>query len=169
MAGFTESGITLEFDDFWFRFQGSKVFSGITGIGNKEMDACYRDRNDKIFYAIELKDYSGIGSIDKSNVQQRICNIIKKSIDTLQMLLSVKFRNSFGEALETEFNTDFLLTNLPVRLITIINVSPSNEMMVNALQTKCMSLLKPYSKIWDNVSFSIVTYRQAKKFLSFVK
>jgi len=42
MAGFTESGIALDFpSDSWFRFQQSKPYSDVSGFGFKEMDACY--------------------------------------------------------------------------------------------------------------------------------
>ena len=72
MAGFTESGITLDFpSESWFRLQQSKPYSDVSGFGFKEMDACFietQDDGSKIFFAIELKDFTETSSLAEDNM-----------------------------------------------------------------------------------------------------
>ena len=75
MAGFTESGITLDFDkETWFRFQQSEPYCRVSGFGFKEMEACYVDEMPeglRRFYAIELKDFSETNSLAEENMTKR--------------------------------------------------------------------------------------------------
>ena len=79
MAGFTESGITLDFPtDNWFRFEKTEPHKSISCFNFKEMDACWIDYADGKFYAIELKDYTATGSLEPANTADRKWNITKK-------------------------------------------------------------------------------------------
>ena len=56
------------------------------------------------FYAIELKDYtSGNLGITSSD---RIWDISKKVVDTIQMFMSARFQQPFGVRLESEKSVD---------------------------------------------------------------
>lgn len=120
MAGFTESGITLNFPtDSWFRFEASKPYSDISGFSFKEMDACWLDDEHRVFYAIELKEYTAAGSLSAENAQARKWEIVKKSVDAMQMLLSAKYQNAFGKRLEEEKGVDLHCAPLTFKFITI--------------------------------------------------
>lgn len=170
MAGFTESGITLDFPtDSWFRFEGTKPHSDISCFGFKEMDACWVDEEQGVFYAIELKDYTETGSLGDDNAAKRKWNIAKKVVDTMQMFLSAKYQNTFGKELESEKRIDLHSTCRETRFITIINVPESSKDYMGAFKDSCLSILKGYAKVWDNTRIIVMSYEQAKRKLPFVK
>lgn len=87
MNGFTESGITLDFPtNKWFRFEKTDFYRTISGNHFKEIDACWLDVDNNIFYLIELKDYTSTNISEQ--VEMRINNLWKKSVDSLQMINS---------------------------------------------------------------------------------
>ncbi len=173
MNGFSESGITLEFaGGMWFRFQQSRPYSDVSGLGFKEMDACYvSSLNDgsKLFYAIELKDYTEMGSLSGENVSKRVWDIAKKTVDTLQMFLSAKYQQCFGMELESAKNIDLHSDISKAVFVTIVNVKPENVMMLQTLKDKCLNKLAAYSKVWDDISITLMTKEQAQKRFDFVK
>lgn len=173
MAGFTESGITLDFDkETWFRFQQSEPYCRVSGFGFKEMDACYVDEMPeglRRFYAIELKDFSETNSLAEENMTKRIWDIVKKNVDTLQMILSAKYQNQFGIDLEKTKGIDLHTNMKEAFLLTIVNVKPENVMMLHALKDKCLDKLRPYSKVWDGIKIVLMTKEHAQKYLAFVK
>ncbi|MBO5628275.1 MAG: hypothetical protein J5965_04265 [Aeriscardovia sp.] len=173
MAGFSESGIDLDFTSgTWFRFQESEPYSSVSGFGFKEMDACYleiRQDGSKVFYAIELKDFTEAESLTEDTMSKRIWNIVKKNVDTLQMFLSARYQHSFGKALEREKNIDLHTDLSKVFFLTIVNVKPENAQMVQTLKDKCLGKLCAYSKVWDSISFTLMTKEQAQNRYTFVK
>jgi hypothetical protein len=59
MPGFTESNITLNFPDAnFFRFATCEGYTALSGNHFKEMDACWFDAKENLFWLIELKDFS---------------------------------------------------------------------------------------------------------------
>ena len=173
MAGFTESGTTLEFpSENWFRFQQSKPYCDVSGFGFKEMDACFLETKGdgtKVFYAIELKDFTETNSLEESNMTKRIWDIVKKNVDTLQMYLSAKYQQQFGIELENVKSVD-LHTNMDRAIfVTIVNVKPENVQLLQALKDKCQSKLCAYSRVWDGVVFTLMSGEQAKRRFTFVK
>lgn len=100
MAGFTESGITLDFPtDSWFRLEKTEPHKSISCFHFKEMDICWVDYEHQKFYAIELKDYTAAGSLESANAADRKWKITKKVVDTMQMFLSAKYQNTFGQVI----------------------------------------------------------------------
>ena len=171
MAGFTESGITLDFPtQDWFRFEKSQPYAGISGYHYKELDACWvKDMNTgyAIFYAIELKDYTSC-SIDSS--KERIFDIVKKMVDTIQMFLSARYQNEFGQELEHEKHVNLHDGLSCAQFITIVKIHQENAPLFQALKDECLRHLKGYGKVWDNIQFHILTYTQAQRYFSeFVK
>lgn len=173
MAGFSESGIDLDFTSgAWFRFQKSEPYSNISGFGFKEMDACYLEfgsDGSKVFYAIELKDFTEAGSLAEENMTKRIWDIVKKNVDTLQMFMSARHQHTFGKALESEKNVDLHTGLSKVFFLTIVNVKPENALMVQTLKDKCLGKLCAYSRVWDGISFTLMTKEQAQKRYHFVR
>lgn len=170
MAGFIESGITLDFPtEDWFRFERTEPHKSISCFNFKEMDACWIDYEDKKFYAIELKDYTATGSLELANSANRKWNITKKVIDTMQMFLAAKYQSAFGQILESEKNVDLHSSCLEAYFITIINVAESSKGYMGAFKDDCLKTLKGYTKVWDNAHVTVMTYEQAKQRLPFVK
>ena len=136
------------------------------------MDAsylCQGPDGQRIFYAIELKDFSEAESLADDNMSKRIWDIVKKSVDTLQMFMSAKYQQSFGLALEKEKNVDLHAGVSKAVFVTIVNTKQENTLMVQTLKDKCLNKLKAYSKVWDNVSFTLMTKEQARKCFDFIK
>ena len=169
MAGFTESGITLDFPtDNWFRFEKTEPHKSISCFNFKEMDACWIDYADGKFYAIELKDYTATGSLEPANTADRKWNITKKVVDTMQMFLAAKYQNTFGQTLENEKNVDLHSSCLEDYFITIINVADSSKGYIGAFKDNCLEALRGYTKVWDNAHVIVMTYEQARRKLPFV-
>lgn len=171
MAGFTESGITLDFPTpDWFRFEKSQPYAGISGFHYKEMDACWvKDMNTDhaIFYAIELKDYTSC-STDSS--KERVWDIVKKVVDTIQMFLSAYYQNKFGQDLEHEKHVNLHSGILCAHFITIVKIHRKNTPFFQVLKDECLRHLKGYGKVWDNIQIHILTQAQGQKYFSqFVK
>jgi len=170
MAGFTESGITLEFStESWFRFEKAEPYKSVSCFCFKEMDACWVDYTDKKFYAIELKDYTRAGSLEAGNVEKRISNIVKKVVDSMQMFLSAKYQNAFGKELERRNKVDLHSDYLEVWFITIVNIDNSSKVDLAGFKDKCVNTLQAYTKVWDHVHITLMTYNQAKLRFPFVK
>lgn len=97
MAGFRESGVELDFPNGkWFRFCDLPSYRKLSGYNFKEVDACWQPESRELFYLIELKDYSTGNALTKKNVESRIDEIVKKSVNSLQMTLSMIFQTQYG-------------------------------------------------------------------------
>lgn len=172
MAGFTESNITLDFPSpHWFRFEHSLPYSEVSAFHYKEMDACWvknMGTDTAEFFAIELKDYTN-GNISTTS-SERVWDIVKKVVDTIQMYLSARWQQPFGQRLENEKSVDLHTGIHAAKFITIVDVAPSDTMLFQALKDSCMNRLKGYTKVWDGIQVHIVTKQQAQRhFAEFVK
>lgn len=172
MAGFTESNITLDFPTSdWFRFEKSKPYISISGFHFKEMDACWLKNMGSAqfeFYAIELKDYRSA----KLNeiVDNRIWDIVKKVVDTIQMYMSARYQNQFGECLETEKHVDLHTGVVRALFLTIVDIKPEDSLLFSVMKDECLNRLKGYKTIWDDIEIHILTKSQAQNYYSeFVK
>ena len=173
MANLVESGITLDFPTAdWFRFEKKEPYKSLSGDGFKEMDACWctTDSDVNVIYAIELKDYSAVNALEPNNVNDRKYDIVKKCVDSLQMLLAARYQTEFGKELEAEYGVDMHTTPIRYHLLTIVNITSDKAPMMNTLKDECLKLLKPYRDVWGDVSAHVMTYEQAKRHFSiFVK
>lgn len=172
MSGFTESNITLDFPStgVWFRFQQSEPYASLSGNSFKEMDACWVDDSNptsRVVYGIELKDYTSAGSL--GNSQNRVWNVVKKTVDTLQMLLSAKYQNTFGQSLESSKGVDLHTNISSLFLITIVDISASDIPLFSAFKDECRSRLRPYGVVWDSIHVIFLTKDQARQHFPFVK
>lgn len=103
MNGFTESGITLNFPtNTWFRLQDCKTYKDNSGYHFKEMDACWLDAENSIFYLIELKDFTNASLENQQNIEQRVRDMVKKSIDSLQMINATLLSTKKGIQFQSE-------------------------------------------------------------------
>lgn len=99
-----EGSFTLNFPDSnYFRFESCQGYKDIQD-NFKEMDACWYDIANDILYLIELKDWKDGKLVEENDpnfsVQQiqemkrgisqyHIHNLVKKSIDSVSMIMSV--------------------------------------------------------------------------------
>ena len=131
----TESNITLNFpDDNYFRFENCQGYKDIQN-NFKEMDACWYDQAKDILYIIELKDWHDgkLKEENDPNVSQeviaenkkgiskyRINVLLKKSIDSLSMFLSILLDKQYASKIQSCM--PFSITNVTkIKLLSIIN------------------------------------------------
>ena len=172
MAGFSESNITLDFPTpHWFRFEKSKPYDSISAYHFKEMDACWvKDlglgRSE--FYAIELKDYRSSHFGEKAEI--RVWDIVKKVVDTIQMIMSARHQYPFGISLETEKNIDLHTGIVKSFFLTIVDIRPEDSFLFTVMKDECLNRLKGYKSVWTGIEIHILTKDQAQKHYSeFVK
>lgn len=172
MAGFTESNITLDFPTAkWFRFEKSEPYAQLSGFGFKVMDACwYEDtgENKDNFYAIELKDYRVATIVVDNTVAARKYNLVKKTVDTMQMLLAAKYQTLFGVTLEREKGIDMHSRPIEYFFVVIICEKAENSLLLQSLKDECVKALKPYMHVWGKSHFLLMTDEQAKRHFNFV-
>ena len=111
----SESEITLNFpDNNFFRFEGCKGYKDIQH-NFKEMDACWYEQEKDILYIIELKNWQNndldeesnpnissekIAEIKKNITQYRINNLLKKSIDSVSMFMSILLERPYSSNIQ---------------------------------------------------------------------
>lgn len=166
---YTESGITLDFpDNNYFCFENCDVYRKYSGNHFKEMDACWIDVKHKIFYIIELKDHSGADLDNKETKNAIVWKLIKKTIDSYTMLLSVLLPTP--KSLE-------MLRDIPVpfdksfqfKLIHIINSSKEQKAGVQFMRDSFNAKIMPYKELLNFSYCSLMTYDQAKKIFDWIK
>lgn len=171
MAGFRESGVELDFPNGkWFRFCDLPSYRKLSGYNFKEVDACWQPESKELFYLIELKDYSAENALRKENTVSRIDEIVKKSVDSIQMALSMIFQTQYGSLLEDESGVDLHSQHQQLFLIFVIRENPENILMLSSLKDVCQRRFMPYVRLWGSIKYNILTYSQAKKYFgTFVK
>lgn len=172
MAGFSESNITLDFPtEHWFRFEKSKPYSSISAFHFKEMDACWVKNigsGQSEFYAIELKDYRSSRFNEKA--ETRVWDIVKKVVDTIQMIMSARHQYPFGKKLEAEKNIDLHTGDVTAKFLTIVDIRPEDSPLFAGMKDECLNRLRGYMSVWENIEIYILTKVQAQKYYSeFVK
>ena len=172
MAGFTESSITLDFStEHWFRFEKSSPYDKLSGFHFKEMDACWvkdMGTSNAEFYAVELKDYSA-GNL-KETSSDRVWDIVKKVVDTIQMFMSARYQNGFGKQLEAEKSVDLHNGIQKAVFLTIVNFKAEDAQMFQTMKDECLLKLKGYSSVWDGIEIHVLPIPAAQKYFGeFVK
>jgi len=158
MPGFTESSITLNFpDDNYFRFSTCSGYTALSGNFYKEMDGCWYDAVNNIYWLFELKDYS-LASLEAiESIEKKAWDITKKAIDSLLMFLSSKHGYIYGE----KFNDC-----LPVKpngttvfkFVTIVHCDASQKANIQLINEKFKSRFKPYAMLFDIAAYSVMEH-----------
>lgn len=171
---FTESGITLHFPDSnYFCFENCKGYQRLSGSFFKEMDAGWFDIENNTVYLIELKDFTNAGlrletEESKKFLDARVWDLVKKSVDSCAMLAVALLKTDAGKD---------ILTCLPqksfelkqVKLIHIIKANEHQKEEIQFLKDSFNAKFKSYKNLFGLKGYSILTYEQAKKHLSFVE
>ena len=160
MAGFKESNITLDFPTAkWFRFEKSEPYAQLSGFDFKEMDACWYEDTEgdrDVFYAIELKDYRTVTIVDDNTVAVRKYNLVKKTVDTMQMLLAAKYQTPFGEILEREKRVD--LHSRPIEYYFVVIICEKNGKLFASAESQ-RDVYKSLKTLYANMGeFAFFTY-----------
>jgi len=161
MPGFTESNITLNFPDAnYFRFSTCPGYTALSGNFYKEMDGCWYNTVENVYWLFELKDYSSasLGTIE--NIEKRVLDITKKAVDSLLMFLSNKHTYIYGSNFDPCF--PFQPNNrTQFNLITIVHCDTSQRADVQLINEKFKNRFKPYAKLFDILKYSVVEHNSA--------
>lgn len=169
MSGFAESGITLDFPTpTWFRFEDIGTYQGLSGFSFKEMDACWLDTTNNIFYLIELKDYTN-ANLQQGNSDRRISDLWKKSIDSLQMINSLLQGTAKGQQLQRDIQFS-LPEGCVCKYLSIVKIQESQKAELQFINDQYKALFKSYASLFGVLNYSVLTYDSAKKYFgTFVK
>nr|WP_321356675.1 hypothetical protein [uncultured Draconibacterium sp.] len=165
--GFTESNITLDFpDNKWFRFEDKSAYQQLSGFSFKEMDACWYDEANQTFYLIELKDFTSGNIENQENATGRVHNLLKKSIDSLQMVLAHQLTTDIGNELEQNMGYT-IPTNTQLVFISIIDINQSQRSDLGFIRDTYKNKFKAYEKLF-NLKSSVISYENAKQRFTWV-
>lgn len=170
-----ESSISLNFpDNNYFRIGECDGYKSIQN-NFAEMDACWYDQANDILYIIELKDWGDnklleesdpsyseakIAEMKKGISKYRISNLLKKSVDTTCMYMSILLDKK--EGLEIQKCSPFSITkNTSIKLLSIINWTELDTSYVSNINTEYKSKFNSYAKLFDIKVFLVLTKTQA--------
>lgn len=160
MPGFTESNITLDFPDAnFFQFSNCRGYKELSGYNFKEMDACWYDMNNNLYWLIELKDFTN-AVITLPTVETRALNLLRKAVDSMCMFLSSK--HAYPHSIK-------LNPCMPVipnaatafKLISIIHCKTSQTADVQFINETFKRRFKPYATLFGITHYSVLEHAQA--------
>ncbi len=171
----TESGITLNFpDNNYFRLGDCEGYKKIQN-NFSEIDACWYDQANDTLYLIELKDWGNnnlqeendpnfsqikISEMKKGISDYRIYNLLKKSIDTTCMFMSILLGKPY--AADIQACSPFTITNnTKIKLLSIINWTDHDSSYISAMNTAYKSKFNSYAKLFDIKTFLVLTKEKA--------
>lgn len=171
----TESFITLNFpDNNYFRFEDCEGYKKIEH-NFREMDACWYDESNDILYIIELKNWESNSLIEENDPnissekideiktgisKYRIHNLLKKSIDSVCMFMSVLLRKPHGNTIQ-DCSPFTITTHTKIKLLSIINWTDTDSSYVANINTVYRSKFKSYAKLFDIKTFLVLTKDKA--------
>lgn len=164
----TESSIKLNFpDENFFRFQDKKIYKKLSGFSFKEVDACWLDKTKNIFYLIELKDFTK-GNIENKNTREnKIWELVKKSLDCLQLLLSKKLNTNYFQKFKGEDTFDFP-NDAQLFFITIIYIKKSQREYLGFIRDAYKNKFQAYQKLF-NLKCTIISREKAVERFSWIE
>ena len=157
-----ESSIALDFPDAnYFRFEECDGYNTIQNHF-KEMDAGWHDGNNDTLYLVELKDWTrlSLSNLPRENTNQRICGLVKKSVDSICMLISALLSTAQGEKIQRCL--PFQITQeTKIRLVSIIHCDSTDRTNISHINTEYRSRLKSYAMLFNIKSYFVVTREKA--------
>jgi hypothetical protein len=178
----TESGITLDFpDNNFFRFQDCTAYSTLQNL--KEMDACWYDQASDVLFLIELKDWKNariseeldpkytldeIQEKKKGISNHRKHELVKKSVDSVSMCLSMILQHPQGKAIQN--CAPFSITrSTQIKLLSIINWTDSDVTYLSNMNDEYRALVQPYAKLFNIKTYMVMTKAQASQAFEWIK
>lgn len=163
----TESLITLNFPDKnYFRFQDCQGYKSIQNHF-KEMDVCWYDVNNDILYLIELKDWSVADLSNTGYSEQRIWDLVKKSVDSVSMIISILLKKPHSTSIQTCL--PFSISNeTKIKLLSIVNCNNADKVFVATVNTEYKSRFNAYAKLFDINTFVVLTKDKATQLFDWI-
>lgn len=161
MPEFIESNIALNFPDAnFFRFATCDGYRTLSGNYFKEMDVCWFDAGENLFWLIELKDFSKASLNTLETIEEKSWNIAKKATDSLCMILSSKHAYPYSA------NINPCLPSVPndstqFKFVTIIHCEIGQKANVQLINEKFKSKFRPYAELFGINHYSVVEHSTA--------
>jgi hypothetical protein len=178
----TESSITLNFpDNNYFRLCDC---AGYKAIQNNfaEMDACWYDQKKDILYLIELKNWEKNNLVEETDpnftheqIQDmkegisnyRIRNLVKKSIDTCCIFMSILLGKTNGNKIQ-QCSPFMISNNTTIKLLSIINWTDIDSTYISTINTQYKSKFNSYAKLFDIKTFLVLTKDKASELFTWI-
>ncbi len=178
----TESSITLNFpDNNYFRLCDCDGYKAIQD-NFAEMDVCWYDQTNDILYIIELKNWGNNTLVEENDpnfttdeIQKmktgisnyRIENLLKKSVDTTCMFMSILLgkKNSIKIQQCSQFK---ISNNTTIKLLSIINWIDIDSTYISHINTQYKSKFNSYAKLFDIKSFLVLPKYKASQLFSWI-
>ncbi|MDR2087626.1 MAG: class I tRNA ligase family protein, partial [Dysgonamonadaceae bacterium] len=130
------------------------------------MDVCWLDHTDNTFYLIELKDYTK-DDPEKRTSEERVWELVKKSVDSLQMLNAALQETTEGIHIHEQTNRLIKKENT-LKFISVIHIHEAQKTYLPALNDSYRSKFKPYADLFNIRYYAIVSHETAKNKLKFI-
>ncbi|GGF21843.1 hypothetical protein [Echinicola rosea] len=156
-----ESNITLNFsDNNFFRFEDCSGYKALSAYSFKEMDACWFDEDQNTLWLFELKDFTKANLAPLENLRSRADNLVKKAVDSLNMLLSIKHSYSYSQTLK-KCTTDRINNNTIIKFTSIIHCTSSQKPSISHINDLFRRKFTPYAKLFDINYYSVIEHSRA--------
>jgi hypothetical protein len=177
-----ESSITLNFpDNNYFRLCDC---DGYKAIQNHfaEMDVCWYDQTSDTLYIIELKNWENNSFAEESDpnytpdeIQKmkegisnyRIGNLLKKSVDTTCMFMSILLGKVNGIKIQ-QCSPFTISNNTTIKLLSIINWTDIDNTYISNINTQYKSKFNSYAKLFDIKTFLVLPKDKASQLFTWI-
>lgn len=178
----TESSITLNFpDNNYFRLgdcEGYKILQNHFA----EMDVCWYDSTKDILYLIELKNWENNRLVEESDPNSipekiqgmkegisnhRITNLLKKSIDSTCMFMSILLGKDYGNKIR-ECSPFAITRRTTIKLLSIIHWTDADSTYIAHINTQYKSRFNSYAKLFDIKTFLVLTKDKAAEIFPWI-
>lgn len=178
----TESSITLNFpDNNYFRLCDCDGYKAIQD-NFKEMDVCWYDQISDTLYIIELKNWDNNTLAEESDLNYtpdeikktkarisnyRIGNLLKKSVDTTCMFMSILLGKANG--LKIQKCLPFTISNnTTIKLLSIINWTDIDSTYISNINTQYKSKFNSYAKLFGIKTFLVLPKNKATQLFTWI-
>lgn len=163
---YTESGITLDLSGLdYFCFENCKGYQKLSAHHFKEMDIGWYNAEEDTLYLVELKDFT-VKNMTDSHADKIITDLVKKSIDSISMIIAVKAETNYSALIRSCLPSSFNVRSSSIKLIHIINCTPEKEFYIPFIRDKFQERFKAYKILFDIQHCTVVSLRSAQKFLA---
>ncbi len=178
----TESSVTLNFpDNNYFRLCDCDGYKAIQN-NFAEMDACWYDQTNDILYIIELKNWENNSLAEETDPnytheqiqvmkegisKYRIRNLVKKSVDTSCMFMSILLRKTSGNRIQ-QCSPFTISNNTTIKLLSIINWTEADSTYISTINTQYKSKFNSYAKLFDIKTFIVLTKVKASELFTWI-
>jgi hypothetical protein len=162
MPTFTESNITLNFPDTnFFHFSSCKGYKALSRNHFKEMDACWFEANNNLYWLFELKDYSAASLALPETMEKKSWDMVKKAIDSLCMFLSSKHAYPYALDLNPCFPPPLPTSTTQFKFVTIVHCNEEQKADVQLINEKFKNKFRPYAQLFGITNYSVVEHSAA--------